>query len=57
MHTNLIIKLLVLPDLAATDTDNNILIGHLKVNDGDYHIMQNSLRDAVGVLEDYYDKI
>jgi hypothetical protein len=40
---------------SATDTDNNLLLGHLKLNDGDYHIMQNSLRDAAEVLESYYE--
>lgn len=42
---------------SATDTDNDLLVGHLKLNDGDYHIMQNSLRDAAEVLERYYEEM
>lgn len=42
---------------SPTDTGNDLLVGHLKVNDGDYHIMQNSLRDAAKVLERYYDEM
>lgn len=40
---------------SATDTDNDLLVGHLKLNDGDYYIMQNSLRDAAAVLQSYYE--
>lgn len=32
--------------ISLADTDNELLIGHLKVNDGDYRIMQNSLKKA-----------
>lgn len=42
---------------SATDTDNDLLVGHLKLNDGDYHIMQNSLRDAAEVLKSYYEEM
>ncbi|SFL42294.1 hypothetical protein [Halanaerobium salsuginis] len=42
---------------SATDNDNDLLVGHLKLNDGDYHIMQNSLRDAAEVLERYYEEM
>jgi len=42
---------------SATDTDNDLLVGHLKLNDGDYHIMQNSLRDAAEVLGKYYEEM
>jgi hypothetical protein len=42
---------------SATDTDNELLVGHLKVNDGDYHIMQDSLRDAAEVLETNYENM
>ncbi|MBF8436524.1 hypothetical protein I0Q91_05505 [Halanaerobiaceae bacterium Z-7014] len=36
---------------SLADTDNELLVGHLKVNDGDYHIMQNSLKKAKEALE------
>jgi hypothetical protein len=42
---------------SATDTDNDLLVGHLKLNDDDYHIMQNSLRDAAEVLKSYYEEL
>ena len=42
---------------SATDNDNDLLVGHLKLNDGDYHIMQNSLRDAAEVLGKYYEEM
>jgi hypothetical protein len=42
---------------SATDTGNDLLVGHLKLNDDDYHIMQNSLRDATEVLKRYYEEM
>jgi hypothetical protein len=42
---------------SSTGSDNDFLVGHLKLSDGYYHIMQNSLRDAAEVLEEYYEQI
>ena len=39
--------------ISLADIDNELLVGHLKVNDGDYCIMQNSLKKATDALESY----
>lgn len=39
-----------------SETDNDLLVGHLKVKNEDYHIMENSLKNAAEVIDNYYNK-
>ena len=39
---------------SSTGSDTNLYVGHLNVKDGEYQVMQKSLRDGAEVLEQYY---